>query len=63
MGWGRTGNGADKATAPARYPIESNRRPAEWVRTNLPNAKIAPPQVIEGDGVFRFAAADVAARA
>jgi hypothetical protein len=33
---------------------ESSRRAAEWVRTNLPNAKIAPPQVIEGEGVFRI---------
>jgi hypothetical protein len=42
---------------------ESSRRAAEWVRTNLPNAKIAPPQVIEGEGVLRFTAEDVAAPA
>jgi hypothetical protein len=35
---------------------ESSRRAAEWVRTNLPNTKIAPPRVIEGEGVWRIEA-------
>jgi len=42
---------------------ESSRRAAEWVKTNLPNAKIARPQVIEGEGVIRFTAAEVGAPA
>jgi hypothetical protein len=35
---------------------ESTRRAGEWIRTNMPGAKIAPPRVIEGEGVFRILA-------
>ena len=35
---------------------ESSRRAAQWVRTNLPNAKIAQPRVIGGEGIFRILA-------
>jgi hypothetical protein len=35
---------------------ESSRRAAEWIRTNMPGVKIAPPQIIEGEGVLRFVA-------
>ena len=33
---------------------ESIRRAAEWIKTNLPGANIAPPQIVEGEGVFRI---------
>jgi hypothetical protein len=35
---------------------ESIARAAEWIKTNLPEAKIAPPRIIEGEGIFRFQA-------
>jgi hypothetical protein len=28
---------------------ESTRRAAEWVRTNLPDASLAPPEVFQGE--------------
>jgi len=34
---------------------ESTKRAADWIRTNMPDAKIAPPQIIAGDLAFKFA--------
>lgn len=34
---------------------ESTQRAANWLRENLPNLKLAPPQVQGGDLAFRFA--------
>jgi hypothetical protein len=34
---------------------ESSKRAADWLRQNLPNLKIAAPQVITGEAVLRFA--------
>jgi hypothetical protein len=34
---------------------ESTRRAAGWVKHNLPDANIAPPQIIEGSSVVRIA--------
>lgn len=33
---------------------ESVARAAAWIKANLPDAKIAPPRIIEGEAVFRF---------
>jgi len=35
---------------------ESSRRAAEWIRSNMPGVNIAPPQIVEGEGVLRFPA-------
>ena len=33
---------------------ESSTRAANWLRKNLPNMKLSPPQIITGDVAFRF---------
>jgi hypothetical protein len=38
---------------------ESIRRAAKWINENLPDAKIDPPQIFEGDNVIRFDAQDL----
>ena len=35
---------------------ESIVRAADWIKTNLPDAKIARPQIFEGDSLYRFVA-------
>jgi hypothetical protein len=34
---------------------ESTRRAADWIRKNMPDLKISPPQVTGGELAFRFA--------
>jgi hypothetical protein len=34
---------------------ESSKRAANWLRTNMPNLKMAPPQVISGEVHIQFA--------
>ena len=34
---------------------ESSKRAADWLRQNLPNLKLNPPQVIAGDLALKFA--------
>lgn len=34
---------------------ESTKRAANWLRANLPNLKMAPPQIISGEVHFQFA--------
>jgi hypothetical protein len=34
---------------------ESTKRAANWLRKNMPNLKIAPPQIITGELGFKFA--------
>ena len=34
---------------------ESSKRAADWIRKNLPSMKISPPQIIQGDLLFKFA--------
>ena len=34
---------------------ESTRRAANWLRQNLPNLKLSPPQVTVGELAFKFA--------
>jgi len=34
---------------------ESTSRAADWLRTNLPNLKMNPPQVLSGELALRFA--------
>jgi hypothetical protein len=33
---------------------ESNVRAREWIKTNMPDAKIAPPRVVEGEVLYRI---------
>jgi hypothetical protein len=33
---------------------ESSRRAAEWLRENLPDMSVAPPEVIAGEAVISF---------
>ena len=34
---------------------ESTKRAASWLKQNMPNVKIAPPQVTSGELAFKFA--------
>ncbi len=34
---------------------ESSKRAAKWLGENLPNLKLAPPQIIAGELAFKFA--------
>ena len=34
---------------------ESSKRAAKWIGDNLPNLKVAPPQIIAGELAFKFA--------
>jgi hypothetical protein len=38
---------------------ESIQRAADWIKTNLPDAKIDPPRILEGEPMFRFTAEQV----
>jgi hypothetical protein len=34
---------------------ETSKLAADWIRKNLPSLKISPPQIIQGDLLFKFA--------
>ena len=34
---------------------ESNKRASNWLKKNMPNLKISPPQIIGGEVSFKFA--------
>jgi hypothetical protein len=33
---------------------ESTKRAANWLRTNMPNLKMSPPQITSGEAVIQF---------